>query len=305
MPHTNYKENTFVLETIKGPIDELTELSHTEKHSYLNQLEGGKILFFPQINFTLNTKEEQILDPSLLEPKRKNISYNPPVDRIKGVKQSLSTEQYELINRLMQRFHKFSLELIRNLAPDYVNVIAYGRASFRPVEICTREPLSIRKDDRLLHVDAFPSSPVQDKRILRLFININPADQPRRWRLGESFQQVAGRFMPQLKPAPSLLRHLMKKLKVTKGYRTAYDDLMLKIHHAMKLDSAYQQQFKKLHDFPAGSAWLVYTDVVSHAAMSGQHLLEQTFYLPVSGMLDPQRSPLYQLEAYSKQSLLY
>ena len=49
-------------------------------------------------------------------------------------------------------------------------------------------------------------------------------------------------------------------------------------------------------DFPAGSAWMAFTDQVSHAAMAGQYQLEQTFLLPVGAMLDEQRSPLRILE---------
>jgi hypothetical protein len=41
---------------------------------------------------------------------------------------------------------------------------------------------------------------------------------------------------------------------------------------------------------------MAFTDQVSHAAMSGQYQLEQTFYLPVAAMIDESRSPLRVLE---------
>lgn len=41
---------------------------------------------------------------------------------------------------------------------------------------------------------------------------------------------------------------------------------------------------------------MVFTDLVSHAAMSGQYALEQTYHLPVNSMLDPSRAPLRILE---------
>lgn len=53
---------------------------------------------------------------------------------------------------------------------------------------------------------------------------------------------------------------------------------------------------KQRIDFPAHSTWLVFTDHVSHAALSGQFLLEQTFYLPVDAMVAPEKSPLKQWE---------
>ena len=72
---------------------------------------------------------------------------------------------------------------------------------------------------------------------------------------------------------------------------------MLRLHDAMKADSEYQQKARQ-HEirFHAGSSWIVQTDHVSHAAMAGQHVLEQTFYLPVRAMLDESLSPLRTLE---------
>jgi len=72
---------------------------------------------------------------------------------------------------------------------------------------------------------------------------------------------------------------------------------MLHLHDRMKLDKTYQQTLAKQRvDFPPQSTWLVFTDQVSHAALSGQYLLEQTFYLPVEAMDNPTLSPLRQWE---------
>jgi hypothetical protein len=40
----------------------------------------------------------------------------------------------------------------------------------------------------------------------------------------------------------------------------------------------------------------VETDVISHAAMGGQVTFEQTFYLPIEAMFEPEQSPLRILE---------
>ena len=86
-------------------------------------------------------------------------------------------------------------------------------------------------------------------------------------------------------------------LKSTKTLRSAYDHYQLKLHDAMKLDDAYQQSVSKQPvDFPAQSTWIVFTDQVSHAALSGRFLLEQTFYLPVEAMANPELSPARQWE---------
>ena len=65
----------------------------------------------------------------------------------------------------------------------------------------------------------------------------------------------------------------------------------------MKADSAYQASAEqRIVALKPGGSWLVYTDQVSHAAMSGRLAFEQTFYLPVAGMREPAKSPLRVLE---------
>jgi len=72
---------------------------------------------------------------------------------------------------------------------------------------------------------------------------------------------------------------------------------MLQLHDRMKADEEFQRASPQTGvDFPSGSTWLAFTDQVSHAAMSGQYQLEQTFLLPVEAMNEPERSPLRVLE---------
>jgi hypothetical protein len=90
---------------------------------------------------------------------------------------------------------------------------------------------------------------------------------------------------------------LLALLRVTKTRRSPYDALMLQLHDRMKEDDEFQRSSAQTAmDFPAGSTWLAFTDQVSHAAMSGQYQLEQTFMLPVDAMESPDRSPLRVLE---------
>jgi hypothetical protein len=72
----------------------------------------------------------------------------------------------------------------------------------------------------------------------------------------------------------------------------------------MKADLAYQKNAPQTEiQFPPGATWIVYTDCVSHAAMSGQHLFEQTFYLPVNAMQNPDKSPLHVLQKLAGKNL--
>jgi hypothetical protein len=148
-----------------------------------------------------------------------------------------------------------------------------------------------------LHIDSFPASPVQGRRILRVFSNVNPNDRARSWRVGEDFTRVATRFVAGLSlPVPGLA-WLLKLLHVTKTFRTPYDALMLQLHDRMKADTSFQETCdQEAVDFPSGSTWICFTDEVSHAAMAGQYQFEQTFLLPVAAMIDESRSPLRILE---------
>ena len=80
--------------------------------------------------------------------------------------------------------------------------------------------------------------------------------------------------------------------------------MMLALHDAAKLDEGYQRAGPRREIvFPARSSWIVFTDSVVHAAITGRHALEQTFYLPVDAMVDPSRSPLRTLESLTGQRL--
>ena len=123
--------------------------------------------------------------------------------------------------------------------------------------------------------------------------------------MGEPFEEVARRFLPKIpKPFPGV-SHLLKILGLTKTQRTLYDHYMLSLHNLMKGDLNYQRDVPQIEfSFPSQTTWIVMTDHVSHAAMVGQHMLEQTFYLPIFGMMDESLSPLRILEKISGQRLV-
>ena len=53
---------------------------------------------------------------------------------------------------------------------------------------------------------------------------------------------------------------------------------------------------KQRWEFAPNSSWIAFTDCVSHAVLSGQFALEQTFLIPQSALVSPHRSPLAILE---------
>lgn len=265
-------------------------------------LENGKILFFPSLPFAMSKAEMLLLSPEKTDPKSKNISYDLQQDRVAGA--LCTEEEFVHLKAMIGRYAQQSRRFLEALIPHYSSFVVQGKTSLRTVEIYGRKA-SYRKDDTRLHVDSFPSNPVKGRRILRLFTNVNPDGKPRVWRAGEPFDDVVRKMGPRTSsPVPGIAL-LLKLLRITKGVRTPYDHYMLQIHNRMKGDLDYQKAVpqEEIH-FPSGSSWMVYTDQVSHAAMSGQHVLEQTFYMPVNGLKNPETAPLSVLEQYFKRQLV-
>ena len=266
----------------------------------LRALEEGNVLLFPQLDFAVSESEAALFSQATVT-KGKNLSLDMARAKLRG--SSLDDAVGGVVLAMMQRFVKYSEELTLNLLPHYRAGLALGRTSFRPVSIAGRAT-SWRKDDTRLHIDSFPSSPTQGKRILRLFSNVDPEGRTRSWRLGEPFENIASRYLPSLPRPVWGSSQLLRLLRITKSRRSAYDHFMLQLHDRMKADLEYQSgPNQSAYDFPAGSTWMAFTDQVAHAAMTGQHLLEQTFYLPVRSMMDESKSPLRILERLSGREL--
>ena len=256
-------------------------------------LEHGGVLFLPDLSFEVAPSELRLFSASVAAAS-KNVGFDPASGRLGGT--SLAGSDRTTLRDLIDRFSRQASAVVRQLLPEYGAAIEVARTSFRPVEIAGRAS-SWRKDDTRLHIDSFPATPVHDRRILRVFSNVNPHRRNRSWRLGEDFEAVASRFLARLRvPLPGFGR-LLHLAHVTKSPRSSYDALMLQLHDRMKGDTTYQSAVDQIRiDFPPGSTWLAFTDQVSHAATAGQYQLEQTFLLPVAAMLDERRSPLRVLE---------
>lgn len=256
---------------------------------WLAAVEAGKVLHFPNLAFALTEAEQSLLGAQLLAPGVRNISLDAH-GKLKGAAGAAGTQA--TVGSLMRRFADSARSLVRGLFPSYDRSLRPAPTSLRPAEVETRAQ-SVRADDRRLHVDAFPSRPNAGERILRVFSNINPHGEPRVWRVGEPFEDMARRYLPAITPYSPWQASLLHKLGVTKSLRSEYDHLMLQLHDRMKRDDAYQRDAPQVRvAFAPGSSWICFSDHTLHAAMSGQYMLEQTWHLPVAMQADPAASPL-------------
>jgi len=283
---------TLALDDWKGPYDAGL------KARAVSALEQGGVLFFPNLAFSLSQAEKLFLDARVSDGKAKNISLDHTTGKMQA--SSLTGEDAKALAAMIERFGTQATQLVHDLLP-YRNV-ERARTSFRPVQVKDRHYSKIN-DDRLLHVDAFPSRPMRGRRILRFFANVAPTSA-RRWHVGEPFEDFAKTFLPRIGPHLPGKSWLYDRLGITRGRRSLYDELMLSLHDAGKLDSDFQQNSPHRQiEFPPGSCWLVFTDQVLHAALGGEFALEQTFHLDVREMAEPERAPIKVLERLSGKAL--
>jgi 3-deoxy-D-manno-oct-2-ulosonic acid (Kdo) hydroxylase len=282
-----------------------------------SQLEDGHILFLDRIPFDLPEADVQFLrsQQQSRSPLHKNISYRPQKDKLRG----FAAEAREEVERLHQVMRNYSSQVVMFLSQLLAPYSAHWKldfASFRPLEEEGRD-LPLHKRNDLLHVDAFPSRPTRGGRILRCFTNIN-ASQPRRWLVGDHFSGIAKRYgvdaglrkiaQRAASPGRALRRiaaPLQRLVRIPAPDRAPYDEFMLRFHDYLKESSDFQRQGTKVPtDFPPSATWIVFTDAVPHAVLSGRLALEQTFIIPVSALVAPEKSPLRELEEIAGRSLV-
>ena len=257
-------------------------------------VEDGMVLSFPRLPFVLDESERRFLDPRWADGKAKNISLRWPAGELRGALGDAA--DLVALKAMIVRYAEQSEALALRLFPHYRTHLKRGNTSFRPVNVAGRET-SWRKDDTRLHIDAFPSNPMHGTRLLRVFCNVNPNGEPRRWRVGEAFEKHAQRYLPAIpRPLPGSA-WLMDAVGITKRRRTEYDHMMLQLHDRAKADAAFQTSSPQARvGFAPGTSWVVFSDQVLHAAMGGQHMMEQTFYLDVAHQQRPEASPRGTLE---------
>ncbi|WP_280152645.1 Kdo hydroxylase family protein [Piscinibacter sp. XHJ-5] len=197
---------------------------------------------------------------------------------------------------LLARYAEHSEALALRLFPHYRGCLRRGPVSLRSCGVTAGEA-SWRRDDTRLHVAADPARPTRGTRQLLVCCNLDPAGGTHAWRVGEPFAAHARRYLASLtRPLPGSAA-LLRALAVTRGRRTEFDHLMLQLHDHAKADLDFQRNSPQAEVvFPAGSTWIVYGDQVPHAAMTGRHLIEQTFHLRVDDMQRPETAPLRTLE---------
>jgi hypothetical protein len=288
------------------------EQRETRARAYCDLLERGQILFFHELPFHFPAGDREFLVTQEWAELRmhKNVSYRPGEDILRGV-----TGEAATIERIQTIFRDYSaqvIEFLRQFLSPYAGKWTVDFASFRPIEE-ERRTLPLHKRNDLLHVDAFPSRPTRGGRILRVFTNLNPT-KARVWNTTESFEELAKQYaeaagLREIAEDDSFLSRTVQtwaeKLGFSGAGRTPYDMFMLRFHDFMKENREFQKNCPKVRmEFPPMATWIVFTDGVAHAAMSGQYAIEQTLLIPPQSLVTPEAAPYRILEGIAGCALV-
>ena len=280
------------------------------RDEYYRGLEEGNVLFFPGIPFELPHADQEVLRATgqTSGSHHKNIAYRPAEDRVSNF-DSASVHDPEKLRGVMRSYSQRVIEFLRSFVPRYMQNVRIDYASFRPREEEGRDlPLTKRND--LLHVDSFPTRPTSGDLILRTFTNINPV-KSRVWLTSDPFRRLAERYAMDAglsSAANNSFVHQIASVARAAGLpvknRSAYDRFMLGFHDYLKENDDYQKSCPKYRfEFPPNSTWMVFTDVVPHAVLSGQHALEQTIIVNKDNLLSRENAPISILESICHREL--
>ncbi|MGD8341182.1 MAG: Kdo hydroxylase family protein [Gammaproteobacteria bacterium] len=297
---------------------ELEDFSGRSPEEIEDALETGGIVFFEKCPIELPTEREiewlrSGLDAKL---KAKNISYHPESDSVPRFDADAETKVK--VENLLRGHGKRVAEFWHRVLPDFMPGATIGTTSFRPVEEKGRN-LKARSSNELVHIDAGAYGATNGARILRFFVNVHP-ERDRVWGTKGSFEQLMHRN-PELwaaarggkRQVPTRKRpldHLYSGVigAASKVYpllrvidSSPYDRSMRRIHNYMKETTAFKQDEADLQEvrFPPYSAWMVFTDGISHAALTGQYAFISTALIPLENCRNFDRTPFGILAAAS------
>src|SRR5690349_10412348 len=275
------------------------------------ELEAGKILVFSKLPYEFPSDEREFLLSREWNELRlhKNVSYRPADDVMRGFSGDHGTETH--LHHILRNYSAHVVKFLRDFLRPYADKWKLDFASFRPFEEEGRD-LSLHKRNDLLHVDAFRLRPTRGGRILRVFTNLH-ATKPRVWHAIGDFGYVAEKYaadagLSRFAAKNGALRRSVSRwaagLGLARLSRTPYDKFMLRFHDYLKENGDLQCNASKVRlEFPPLATWMVFTDGVAHAAMSGQFAMEQTLLIPPEALVAPESAPCHILERIAAAKL--
>jgi hypothetical protein len=279
--------------------------------SIAEALETNHIVFFPDCPIRLPDAAtlEYLRTELPLRLKLKNISYHPEAGRVTGLDADPNTTARitSILKDHLADVSGFLRRHVGHLTTDWT----IGTCSLRPIQERGRN-LKPHASNELVHLDAGAYGATDGDRILRFFVNFNDHED-RVWATKGPVQDIVSRFgyeaglldaegrlaIRLTKAAPDkaftgIVRGLSRLNPLARVLDSSpYDRAMRKLHNFMKdapLFRVDQRGYEEIR-FPPYSAWMVFTDSVSHASLSGQFALVTTIIVRREHMKYPEYAP--------------
>jgi len=234
----------------------------------------------------------------------KDISFDPCNGRLTGLR-LLDQHSRTRLAGILAKFSAGVTDWLQNCIPEYASGLSRDRVSLRTREEATRVSRLVARND-LLHIDHFPTRPSFGRRIVRVYVNIDPTDS-HIWSVSERFPELLARFAAKNRiPARTIeqwvapTQSMVRLFKGKKANRSAYDAWMLRLHDFLKENQGFQTKAaRKVHTFEPGTMWALFADGLAHAQLRGRYALEHSFFVDSSCLVNPQVSPVTLLEVTS------
>ena len=273
-------------------------------------MERSEVVFFERSPIELPSEADlEFMRTGLpRELQVKNISYHPESDDIPRFE--AAPDVRERIERILRTHGQRVEAFLRRATPDFVPGWTLGTTSFRSIEEQGRK-LKPRSSNELVHIDAGAYGATNGARILRFFVNIHPS-RARIWGTKGGFGALLARHRELVEAAKGgRERVVLEKGPLDRLYSglvsavgrvyplvqvidsSPYDRSMRRIHNYMKENPAFRDSregYQEIH-FPPLSAWMVFTDGISHSVLSGQHALVTTALVPLANARTPGLAP--------------
>jgi hypothetical protein len=280
-------------------------------------LEANHIVYFPRSPIPLpDAQTLQQMRAELPSGLRlKNVSYHPGSRRLSGLQADAVTSKRtaQVLREHLDAVTAFLQRIMPHLCVGWT----VGKTSFRPIQERGRN-LSAHASNELVHIDAGAYGATNGDRILRFFVNVNEHED-RVWASKGPIQDVLDRHGIE---AGLFDKHGRLQVRIDKGFAdhalstavralslinplasaldsSPYDRAMRRLHNYMKDSDAFKSDQRGYEEirFPPGCAWMVFTDGVSHASLSGQFALVTTIVLRSEALRHPHLSPYNLLAA--------
>lgn len=301
---------------------ELNDFSGASGDAMRDALERSQVVYFATSPVELPPQDDLDLLRTGLpgELRTKNVSYHPESDSVPRLQADPAVRD-RVENILRTHGRRVEQWLSRQL-PDYVPGWTLGTTSFRSMEERGRN-LKPRSSNERVHVDAGAYGATNGARILRFFVNLHETRE-RVWGTKGSFADCMRRY-PELWEAASKGRPRvgLKKSLTDRLYSgsvaalstalplarnidsSPYDRAMRRVHNRMKQSSSFRDNdadYRTIH-FPPLSAWMVFTDGISHSVLTGQYAFVTTVLVPLQNCAEPGLAPFNVLAEHDAATL--